>query len=53
MENIFLILAMITFILLSIQIIINIINDIMREKYFMKLRSEDLSGKRKNNKGTS
>lgn len=49
MEKIVLVGIIVTLILISIQVIINIIADIMREIYFRKLRSE-LDGKRKINK---
>lgn len=47
MEKIVLVFTIVTLILISIQVILNIIADIMREKYFRKLRSEELYGKRK------
>ena len=47
MEKIVLVCILVTLILISIQVIINIIIDIMREKYFRKLRSEELIWKKK------
>lgn len=48
MEKIILVCTLVTLILISIQVIINIITDIMREKYFRKVWGKDLIWKKKN-----
>lgn len=50
MEDILLVIVMIAFILLSIQLIMDIKLTRKQYKYFMELRSGELDGKRKSNK---